>query len=777
MKLYKFLSVFVLFLIFHNCNSQDLIPNNWHNLTGYWKFQNTKNITKATVGNDLFLIGNHTITKGPSYDDTAIRIGIGSYYKCKHNISPNGGGDSVNRYTMMFDFKILSLKKWHTFFQTDSTNSNDGECFIRPNTGKEPGRIGTAATGYTKDSVFPNKWYRLVISVNNGNFYRYYLNGKLILEGDTQDIDDRFALTPKVLFFGDNDQEDDTIDVASVAIFDTCLSSKDIEKIGTIEPCIARAPKVNLGNDTVLCLNSFINLNAGNGYSKYQWSNGSGLPFNYISGTSLGLGKKNVWVKITDKNGCTASDTIGINVLSVPKVELGKDTSICEGNSITLSGGTDMSNSYYWKNLKNGSFISIKNTITVDSTGNYHVKVSDNFGCEAEDSIQINFYKNPSKPKISVSGNTSFCKGDSVKLIGQAGYANYLWSNGKNNSEIIIKENITISLKVSDKNSCTSMWSDSLKITVFENPKPPQISVLPDTTFCKGDSVKLSVADGFKEYYWNTGDSQNIITIKQGGWFYLFVKDTNGCKSSLSKTVNIYALETPEKQEINVIGNKEFCSGDSTLLYVKNNFISYLWNNGKTSDTITVYKQDSYKVKVKNIYGCYSQWSNEVFITVNPIPKKPIIKILTNDTLECSVKAENYKWFKNSNELTMNNYKIVAKASGFYKVKIADKNCWSQISDSVFYKKLNISKYNNLREGLVYPNPVEDNLYLKIDENFAKIDEIEIYNLSGIKQIEIKEIVKSKNSVYIKTADLSSGIYYIIIKADNKLQSVKFEKK
>ena len=59
--------------------AQDLIPKDWPHLKGYWKYQDVKNLTKATVGNKLTLVGTHQQITGPAYGDTAIRIGVGSY--------------------------------------------------------------------------------------------------------------------------------------------------------------------------------------------------------------------------------------------------------------------------------------------------------------------------------------------------------------------------------------------------------------------------------------------------------------------------------------------------------------------------------------------------------------------------------------------------------------------------------------------------------------------------------------------------------------------------
>lgn len=306
------ISCLFFFFLSNNAFSQNLNPNDWPHLKGYWTFQDTADLLAASVGNDLILVGNHQWVEGAFYGDTAIRIDTGSYYKCYHGIPANGGGDSVNQYTLMFDFKVLSLDRWHCFFQTDSTNSNDGECFIKHYGDSIPGTIGVGFTGYSSDSILPETWYRLVISVNLGNYYNYYLNGVLLHTGDTDDIaiDDRFALTPEILFFADNNQEDDTIDIGSIAIFDTCLTPTQIAQLGTIDPCIANPPIVDLGEDTTLCWNHTFNISIANTYKSILWSTGDTLSSISLDTTNFGTGQDTLWVKVTDWNGCTASDTM-----------------------------------------------------------------------------------------------------------------------------------------------------------------------------------------------------------------------------------------------------------------------------------------------------------------------------------------------------------------------------------------------------------------------------------------------------------------------------------
>jgi len=307
--------VISIFLFSGGAVSQNLNPADWPNLKGYWNFQDTSNLLDATVGSDLILVGQHQWVAGAFYGDTAIRIDTGSYYKCHHGIAPNGGGDSVNQYSLMFDFKVLSLNLWHCFYQTDSTNSNDGECFIKHIGDSIPGTIGVGYTGYSSDSILPEIWYRLVITVNNGTYYNYYLNGALLHIGDTDDlvIDNRFALTPEILFFADNNNEDDTIDIASIAIFDTCLSPTQIAQLGTIDPCIANPPLVDLGGDTTLCWNHVFNVGVGTGYKSVLWSTGDTVASIALDTANFGIGTDTLWVKVIDMNDCYASDTISVS--------------------------------------------------------------------------------------------------------------------------------------------------------------------------------------------------------------------------------------------------------------------------------------------------------------------------------------------------------------------------------------------------------------------------------------------------------------------------------
>ena len=149
-----------------------------------------------------------------------------------HSIIPSAG-NKVNEYTLLFDFKITETGSWRSFFQTAANNSGDADFFINPN-----GNIGVAAVGYSDITVTPNEWYRLIVSVKNGEFIKIYMNGELWVDGSAQEIDGRDALQDVLLLFADNDGEDNTMLCSEVGIWGVALSADEALELGdaTVSP-------------------------------------------------------------------------------------------------------------------------------------------------------------------------------------------------------------------------------------------------------------------------------------------------------------------------------------------------------------------------------------------------------------------------------------------------------------------------------------------------------------------------------------------------------------
>lgn len=93
----------------------------------------------------------------------------------------------------------------------------------------------------------------------------------------------------------------------SVTVTDSYCPGSD-----TVIMTIIPAPSVFLGNDTSLCLDQNINLDAGAGYVSYVWSPGGSSNQNLIVDTSLvGVGTTPVFA-VVDDGTCLGGDTINI---------------------------------------------------------------------------------------------------------------------------------------------------------------------------------------------------------------------------------------------------------------------------------------------------------------------------------------------------------------------------------------------------------------------------------------------------------------------------------
>ncbi|MFH0758909.1 MAG: fibronectin type III domain-containing protein [Bacteroidota bacterium] len=234
----NWLFVFIL-LLFAFC-IQAAIPER----TGWWKFENPSGLLAAEpgYGADLVLTGSHAFTSGPEEGNGAALIGPGSYYTMRHGISPSGQDKFVNEYSLLFDFKIPDTGIWHSFFQTGVKNNTDGDFFINPS-----GNIGVAAVGYSSFTISKNEWYRLVISVRNGDLFDCYLDGDLLMTGEIQSLDGRFSLDSLLLLFADENNEDGDIVCSELSIWNRALNGEQAKELGgyghtTGMPLMTRIP-------------------------------------------------------------------------------------------------------------------------------------------------------------------------------------------------------------------------------------------------------------------------------------------------------------------------------------------------------------------------------------------------------------------------------------------------------------------------------------------------------------------------------------------------------
>jgi gliding motility-associated-like protein len=297
----------------------------------------------------------------------------------------------------------------------------------------------------------------------------------------------------------------------------------------TNPPCIARdtitvtfVPNlpVNLGNDTTLCVGDTVMLDAGYPGGTYLWS--TGATTQTINVTSNGTYSVTV-----DDGTCIGWDTVDVNFVSVPQVNLGPDTSICNGQVLTLDAGF-AGYQYQWSNS------STAQSINVTTAGTYEVTMTNGY-CTVSDSIDVNVI---TLQPVSLGPDSTVCASVVLNLQSANPQANHIWSTG----------DTAYSIQASNQGmywvrdyigSCEV--SDTINITHLPS---PTVDLGPDTALCGADQFMLYAAfTNATSFLWDDGSTLSNRLITERGKYWIEAASANGCTTSDTVEVNGFGCE------------------------------------------------------------------------------------------------------------------------------------------------------------------------------------------------------------------------------------------
>ncbi|MDE3184244.1 MAG: gliding motility-associated C-terminal domain-containing protein [Bacteroidota bacterium] len=199
------------------------------------------------------------------------------------------------------------------------------------------------------------------------------------------------------------------------------------------------SPSISLAKDTGFCPGKSLELDAGPGFSNYQWNTGSDQQ--KIIVTNPG----HYSIEATTAVGCKTTDTISVQEFATPVAGISKDSTLCEGNVRILDAGNF--NSYKWNTGET------TRTIDVNHLGIYSVKVTDNHGCSGSDTAQIK--KVVPIPNRFLPTDTSICSYRPLVLTSLNDYSNYLWNTNAITKAITVSQPGLYWLLVTDAQNCT----------------------------------------------------------------------------------------------------------------------------------------------------------------------------------------------------------------------------------------------------------------------------------------------------------------------------------
>ena len=406
-----------------------------------------------------------------------------------------------------------------------------------------------------------------------------------------------------------------------------------------------------LGADASMCPTDSMVLDGGAGMTTYEWKQ-------LVSGVWTLVGTTRYYTVhdsgffacMVNGNFCTLMDTIHISIYPNATVNLGPDTSICQGATITFNPGTFVS--YLW------STGSTSQQLTTGTPGTYWIRVVNNNDCVARDTVILSLDSLP-QANHPITGEDTVCQGqngvpyavDSLHFA-----ASYTWtlppgaSGASSTNSISLNFSGTAAsgqIKVRGHNDCGDGPDVLMDITVKSLPGTPGAISGPDTV-CQGQTgVAFSVdpAPFATGYSWTLPPGGTVVsgggtnTIVAG--FALnavsgtvSVLGTNDCGTgpASSRSLHVNLFPTPAGT---ITGITPVCQGAQNIAYSVAPVPGadfYLWTlppgavilSGDSTTAIMAGFDSTALSGQVTVRGCSESCGNGVpsalQVTVNPLP-------------------------------------------------------------------------------------------------------------------------------------------------------------
>nr|MBP7496483.1 gliding motility-associated C-terminal domain-containing protein [Bacteroidales bacterium] len=337
-----------------------------------------------------------------------------------------------------------------------------------------------------------------------------------------------------------------------------------------------------------------INISGGIPPYKYLWNN---------SETSQNIENLNAGtysVTVTDQTPCTATESVVVNNIGGPTLNIGKTDEKCDNKEgmafVTANGGSGFY-TYLWNTVPALTTDTIKNL----SAGTYSVTVSDGGPCEAVISVEV---LNTPGFNVELFKTDAHCQQSdgsiSTVLSGASGNISYLWNTNpaQNTDKITGVPPGSYTVTITD-DKCTVTASTT--IINLEGPKA-EFSFSPSFLYFSNpvcqfvDNSDSSVIS----WTWNFGDGSALsyeknpshkFTTTDTFYIKLVVKDAYNCSDSITKFLWV-------KEDFRVFIPTAFSPNDD---YIND----YLLIKGTSIDT------KDFDLKI------FNRWGNEVFKTNN----------------------------------------------------------------------------------------------------------------------------------------------------------------
>ncbi len=408
-------------------------------------------------------------------------------------------------------------------------------------------------------------------------------------------------------------------------------------------------PLVNATSGKV-CLGFSANLTA-SGAATYTWSPAIGL--NNTSGADIiasPSASQTYTIIGTSAEGCTAIAYSTVTVDMPPVVSFsGLDINYCVSNAPVVLTGSPAGGTFSGQGVTGNIFM--PQTAGVGGPYNIIYSYTDNNGCSAADTQQVNIFANP----VVVVSNATACAGQQTTLIA-SGATSYTWTPGTGLSttsgsmvNTIVNNLVTYTVIGTSGNGCSAQST----ATVSVNPNPQLAVNNSNPEICAGATINLLVT-GANTYEWSPASGISSSTASQvtasallSTTYTIIGTNTFGCTDTIIVPLTVNAAPSVVTGPDTVV-----CVGQSVQLTAAST-APVLWSpssslNDASSNnpTATPAQTTTYTVTATGANGCTA--ADQVVVQVISYPAIDIsgggVVCLGDDAILTASGGVNYTW-------------------------------------------------------------------------------------------------------------------------------------
>jgi len=229
----------------------------------------------------------------------------------------------------------------------------------------------------------------------------------------------------------------------------TVLNETGCSETASVQVFVKPSPQPQLAEVAAICEGGQAVLNAGEGFTSYQWSTGARTP--QITVTQTGRYS----VMMMNADGCEYRDSVLVSL--APAVTLGADRTICEGGKTLLRpmSFVDFAD-YEWSTGTKA--VSLEAT----QPGSYWVKMTTREGCVTMDTVNVTLVN----LAVNLGADTMICENCTMTLDAGAGFASYQWNTGETTRTITVSKTGTYSVIAKNSDGCSAQ--DEVEVLVQE---------------------------------------------------------------------------------------------------------------------------------------------------------------------------------------------------------------------------------------------------------------------------------------------------------------------